>query len=301
VLEACEYKDSFLKFKPKICVINNFDLDHLDYFKNQEQLEMSFNKFLNNSQECVIINQACKINNIIDLNKKQIYFSLEKNAKNIRFDKKNKLSVFDFVCEERDLIIKNIKLKALGEFNIMNAIACIFVCLEFKIDINFIRLGLENFSGTQRRLEFKGEFKQAKIYDDYAHHPREILEVIKAVKNSFEYNNLFCVFQPHTYSRTKFLFDGFAQALSNKFIDKLILLKIYAAREINEFNICSRDLEKKINLLNGHAKYFSEFDLAQEYLINNIKEHDLILTLGAGDAYLIGENLAKLDNKKISN
>jgi UDP-N-acetylmuramate--alanine ligase len=288
VVEACEFHDSFLKFKSSISIINNFDIDHIDYFKTRENLIKSFNKFAEQTKNKVIINAEC-CDLFKNINKKnKIVFDFNKNVRKIDFDD-NQLATFDFICEKCE--IKNIKLKIPGKYNVLNAIAAISTCLELNVDPLEIKYSLENFCGTARRFEFKGNFNSAKIFDDYAHHPSEIRETLNTVLK-MNHNDIYCVFQPHTYSRTKILFNEFAKELTNKNI-KTIILKIYAAREKNIFDIKEEDLVKKINNLGGNAIFIKEFNDVEKYLIKNIKQNDLIITMGAGLAYQIGENLLK--------
>ncbi len=239
VMEACEYCDSFLNFFPKIGVINNIDLDHVDYFKSLEQMEKSFEKFAQNVKDdgVVIINENYK--NVIGNQQKKIVTFGDENAdwrvEDLIFDE-NQCAKFSAV--NNDLRIDEIKLKVPGYFNVLNSLAAISVACELQIDKKYIKNALENFHGAQRRFEFKGIFRGAKIFDDYAHHPNEIKETISAVKK-MSYNNLWCVFQPHTYTRTKMFLDDFAKVLCNA--GNVILANIYAAREKNIYGTSSKD------------------------------------------------------------
>lgn len=292
VMEACEYCDSFLNFFPKIGVINNVDLDHVDYFKSLEQMEKSFEKFAQNVKDdgVVIINASYK--NVIGSQQKKVVTFGNKNAdwrvENLILDE-NQCAKFSAVSN--DLRIDEIKLKVPGYFNVLNSLAAISAACELQIDEKYIKNALENFHGAQRRFEFKGTFRGAKIFDDYAHHPNEIKETISAVEKML-YNNLWCVFQPHTYTRTKMFLDDFAKVLCNA--GNVILADIYAAREKNIYGISSKDLTNKIKEFGGNAIYFDSFDEITNYLEDKISINDLVITIGAGDIYKVGEKLLQI-------
>ncbi len=293
ICEACEYVESFLKFYPYASVILNIEEDHLDYFKDINHIKSSFLKFANLTDKdgFVILNCEDKeCMEIADDIKVKVYtFGLSGNAdcyaKDIEYiDGKPKFSVY-----YKDKFMGEIQLGVYGEHNVLNSLSVILTALLFNIDFLSIKKGLENFNGAKRRFEYKGTFKGAYIYDDYAHHPTEIETTIKSAKKK-EYNNLYIIFQPHTYTRTKALFDDFVNILKTS--DNVIIADIYAAREVNTLNISSKDLADKI----PNALYLSTFAEIEDYLLNVIKPNDLILTVGAGDVYKIGENLL---NKKI--
>ena len=166
--------------------------------------------------------------------------------------------------------------------------ACIALCDFYGLEKHDIKNALAKFTGAHRRFEFKGKINGARIFDDYGHHPTEITATANSLMNK-KYNESWVVFQPHTYSRTKNLLDDFANALTN--FDHIIILDIYAAREINTFNISSQDLADKINLLGKHAMYIPEFKDCVTFLKENVKENDIILTLGAGTVTEIGPML----------
>ena len=174
--------------------------------------------------------------------------------------------------------------------NVLNALACITLCDYYGIEFNTIKKALHNFTGAVRRFEFKGKVNGARIYDDYGHHPTEIIAVSKALMNK-KYNKSWVVFQPHTYSRTFTLLDDFAKALLN--FDNIIILDIYAAREQNTYGISSQDLANKICDFGKNALYFPNFDDCVNYLKSNVSENDIILTQGAGTVTEIGNMLLK--------
>ena len=296
IIEACEYVESFLKFSPKAEIILNIDNDHLDYFKTFENIKNAFVKYVKLLPDdgLLVINGDDK--NCLDLpqytNSKIITYGINnKNtnfyAENIEFDNDG---FPEFDVYKNGKFFTKIKLSVPGTHNILNALACISLCDYYKIDKNDLKTALKKFTGAHRRFEFKGKVNGASIYDDYGHHPTEIFATSNSVNNK-KHNESWVVFQPHTYSRTKNLLDDFANALLN--FDNVIVLDIYAAREINTYNISSQDLVDKIISLGKDAKHISNFDECVAYLKDNVKENDIVLTLGAGTVTQIGPMLLK--------
>ena len=179
--------------------------------------------------------------------------------------------------------------------NVLNSLSCIAICDAYNLKSNDVKKALASFKGAGRRFEFKGKVNNASIYDDYGHHPTEILANAKALMNK-KYNKSWVVFQPHTYSRTKNLMDEFAKALLN--FDNIIVLDIYAARETNTYGVTSKDLADKITSLGKTARYIPDFNECVKYLKENVKENDIILTQGAGTVTEIGPLLIKSSEKK---
>ncbi len=296
IIEACEYVESFLKFSPKAEVILNIDNDHLDYFKTFDNIKNAFVKYtkLLPDDGLLIINGDDK--NCLDLpifTKAQVltYGVSNKNvnfyAENINIDNDG-FPEFDVYKDKK--FFSRIKLSVPGSHNILNALACISLCDYYGINSNDIKTALKKFTGAHRRFEFKGKLNGASIYDDYGHHPTEIVATSTSVNNK-KHNQSWVVFQPHTYSRTKNLLDDFANALLN--FDNVVVLDIYAARETNTYNISSKDLVNKVISLGKDAKYIPDFDDCVSYLKQNVKENDIILTLGAGTVTQIGPMLLK--------
>lgn len=184
------------------------------------------------------------------------------------------------------------KLYVPGMHNILNALACISLCNEYGISSQSIKVGLSKFTGANRRFEYKGKVNGASIFDDYGHHPTEIIATAKALMNK-TYNKSWVIFQPHTYSRTKNLLDDFAHALLN--FDNIIVLDIYAAREQNTYNISSKDLVLKLTESGATAKYIPDFEQTVKYLKENVNKDDIVLTLGAGTVTKIGPMLKDED------
>ncbi len=296
IIEACEYVESFLKFSPKAEVILNIDNDHLDYFKTFENIKNAFVKYVKllpndgilvingDDKNCLDLPQYTKANTITyGINNKNVNFY----AQNIVF---NEDGFPEFDVYKNNEFLCNIKLSIPGTHNILNTLACIALCDYYGIDKKVLQIALKKFTGAHRRFEYKGKVNGASIYDDYGHHPTEIVATSTSVNNK-KHNKSWVIFQPHTYSRTKNLLDDFAKALLN--FDNIIVLDIYAARETNTYNISSKDLVQKIISLGKDAKYIPDFDECVSYLKNNVKENDIVLTLGAGTVTQIGPMLLK--------
>ena len=296
ITEACEYVESFLKLHPYLAVILNIEEDHLDYFKDLNHIKQSFLKFMN-----LVPKEGFIVANIDDHNITSLLSQLSCNivtygiksenadwtVHNIEYDASG--------CASYDLIrggetVTRIRLKVPGNHNIINSLAAAVACQTLGCEIDDIAAGLEAFSGTHRRFEVKGIVDDIKVVDDYAHHPSEIKVTLKAAKNA-NHSKIWCVFQPHTYTRTKLLLNDFSEAFFDA--DKVIVTDIYSAREIDTGEIHSNVLTKEINAKSNNAIYKPDFAAIVEYLKENVSPGDLVLTMGAGDVYKIGEMFLK--------
>ena len=293
ITEACEYTNSFLHFFPKISVILNIEEDHLDFFKDLEDIRHSFHQFAELLPEdgTLVINGDIKDYEEIfsGLNCNVVtYGSLagfDYSADNITYDEKGHVS-FDLIKhgEHTDHIV----LSVTGDHNVSNALSAIAVADLLDIPMDVTKRGLLSFSGTDRRFEYKGEFNGVTVVDDYAHHPTEIAATLKAAKH-YPHDKVWCVFQPHTYTRTKAFFHEFADALSHA--DHLVLADIYAARETDTLGISSADLAEEVKKLGTDTHYFPSFGEIETFLKENCKPGDLLITMGAGDIVNVGEDL----------
>lgn len=286
VMESCEYCDSFLNFYPTIAIINNIEADHLDYFKDLAAVERSFRKFagLVPRTGYVIANGDDRntVETLSDLN--YLSFGLDKNN-NIYADKLSEDNrEFDIICCGKHYC--HVQLSIYGRHNVYNALAAAAAAYVMNVDGEAVAAGLASFHGAGRRMEFKGRYKGAVVYDDYAHHPGELHALIDAVK-SMGYRRVILAFQPHTYTRTRALFSDFVRELQR--VDVAVLAEIYAARESNKIGISSRDLAAQI----PGAIFFETLPEVTAYLKGVAAEGDIILTVGAGDIYKAGEALLK--------
>lgn len=286
IIEACEYVESFLKFFPKAEIILNIDTDHLDYFKDFNAIKAAFIKYVKLLPDDGILVVNGDDTNCLDLSKytnaKFSTYGIENDssnftAKNITYDT-NGFASFDVYLNSE--FYTSITLSVRGKHNVSNALACIALCDAYSLDKKAIQSALLSFTGAHRRFEFVGKYNEnVFVYDDYAHHPTEILTTYDSMSN-ISYNASWAIFQPHTYSRTASLLDDFATSLSK--FDNIILLDIYSAREQNTYNISTIDLYEKLKKLNSNVKYIPDFNEVSNFIRNNVSPNDIVITLGAG-------------------
>ena len=293
VTEACEYTNSFLSFFPKIGVILNIEEDHLDFFKDLADIRSSFHRFA----KLLPADGVLVINGGIDRYKeitqglpcRVITYGfdpgLDYSASNITYDKNGFPS---FLLTEKNGRKRKFDLRVHGDHNILNALAAVALADLLQLTETEIAAGLLTFTGTDRRFEYKGQMNGVNIIDDYAHHPTEIRATLNAA-SQYPHKRLWCVFQPHTYTRTKAFLNEFAHALS--LADEIVLADIYAAREKDTLGISSRTLQEKIQSLGHSCHYFPSFTEIEIFLKKNCTKDDLLITMGAGDVVKIGENL----------
>ena len=293
ITEACEYTNSFLSFFPKISIILNIDADHLDFFKDLDDIRASFRKFaeLLPADGTLIINAEIPDYQAISggLPCQTVTYALtgdaDFTAANITYDN---MGYGSFDCMYQGSLYGHFSLHVPGIHNVSNALAVIAMAHTLHIDPEAVQKGLLSFTGTDRRFQYKGTVGGVNIIDDYAHHPTEIKATLTAAKN-YPHRTLWCVFQPHTYTRTSALLTEFAEALT--LADKVVLAPIYAAREKNTLGISSDDLRKEIEKLGKEAYYLTSFDEIEDFLLENCVHDDLLITMGAGDIVNIGEML----------
>lgn len=292
--EACEYKESFLRFFPFVGTILNIDADHLDYYRDINHIQETFKKFSDIiPQDGYLIGYSDdeKVAEILkDAKCNTLSYGINSGdvrAKNITFN--NKGCATFTVCRE-DKALFNVTLSTTGQHNVLNALCTICVSLIFNIPETAIIEGLAQCKGAHKRFEYKGDFNGATIIDDYAHHPVEIkatLSTAKLIPN----NKIYSIFQPHTYTRTKTLFDDFTECFGDT--DELLLMDIYAAREKDTGLVTSQELgdalrSKGVNCINVHSH-----EEAAAYLKSKVSSNDLVLTIGAGDVVKIADILLK--------
>ncbi len=293
VTEACEYTNRFLSFSPTIEIILNIEADHLDFFSGIDDIRHSFRLFAEKLPEdglLIIGSDIPDYTAITDgLNCRVITtgrsLSSDLGAADIIYDEYARA---EFTLLKGGKPSGRIKLGVPGEHNVYNSLAAIAACEELGVSDEAVRKGLLNFTGTGRRFERKGEVGGVTIIDDYAHHPQEISATLATAKN-IPHEKLWCVFQPHTYSRTKALMDDFATALSAA--DEVILAPIYAARETDTLGVSSQDLADRISALGTKANCFQTFDDIETFILENCVHGDLLITMGAGDIDKVGDRL----------
>lgn len=282
VCEACEYVDSFLQITPAIAVILNIDADHLDYFETFDNVKKSFRKFINQTSQTVVVNgddkNALECVNDTDLKVVTFGFGDNNNYRAVLISPES--TVYDtFELYYNNELLCTVTLSVPGKHNVYNALAAAAAAHCLNVSPQDIADNLQRFMGVHRRFEILGEYGGVTIADDFAHHPTEIKAALTAAVN-MGFNNVWNIFQPHTFSRTYMLLDDFAQALSIS--DKSIILEILPVRETNTYNIYNTDLGNKI----PGSVCINTFEEAADYVCKNAKEGDLILTMGGGNVYM---------------
>lgn len=293
ISEACEYTNSFLNFRPKYSIILNVEAEHLDFFKDLEDVRNSFKKFAANTRSdgATIING--EIENyeelVAALPHKVISYGFDSRfdyyAENISFDD-NACGIFTVMHHGKEVM--KVHLNVPGMHNVSNALAAVALTELMELPQDAVLVGLRKFGGANRRFQYKGKLNGITIIDDYAHHPTEIQATLSAAAN-YAHERLVLVFQPHTYSRTKAFLNEFAEVLSQA--DILVLADIYAAREKNTLGISSKDLLALVKEKGTECYYFPSFEEIEKFLLKNCMNGDLLITMGAGNVVEIGESL----------
>lgn len=286
IMESCEYCNSFLNFSPTIAVVLNIEADHLDFFRDLLDVQASFRRFVQLTPPDGRI-----IANGDDKNTREALAGLPYHTFGIAPENEihgenyaDDWHSFDVICDGKPYC--HVDLQVVGRHNALNALAALSTAYALHIPGEVAARGLHSFTGAGRRLERKGQYHGADVYDDYAHHPGELHALIAAVK-TMGYRRIILAFQPHTYSRTQALFNNFVKELRT--VDHVVLGEIYAARERNTSGISSSDLAEQI----PGSRYFETLPEIADYLAEIAQPGDLIITVGAGDIYKAGELLLK--------
>lgn len=291
VSEACEYTNSFLNFRPKYSIILNVEAEHLDFFKDLDDIRHSFRTFAGNT----LADGATIINGEID-NYQALTDGLPQQIITYGFDPSfdfyaTDLTYDDKACPHFTAMhdgkkLTEIKLSVPGRHNASNALAAIALAVTMGLDTDAIVKGLDSFGGANRRFQYKGSVDGVTVIDDYAHHPTEIRATLTAAEN-YPHKRLVLVFQPHTYSRTKAFLDDFADVLS--MADVVVLADIFAAREKNTFGVSSKDILARLKAKGTESYYFPSFEEIEKFLLKKCMNGDLLITMGAGNVVEIGE------------
>ena len=297
VLEACEYNNSFLHFTPDIGIILNIDDDHPDFYKSFDDVVSSFNRFAKNIKPggFLVINESVSCFDAV---------TQEVRAQIITFGNRTSDFYADNIKSKSDHMVfdvmnVNVKLPFVGEYNVANALACFAALRVLGINPNTISRGLSSAKGIKRRFEHKGIHNGVAVIDDYAHHPTEIKACLAALKQSIpDIGKILCLFQPHTYSRTKHLLEEFSAAFTDA--DIVLVLPIFPAREIFDKSISSEMLVEGIIKNGTCAKFFQNFYESGNFILERIEPGDVLLTLGAGEAYRVGDALIRSEFSTLS-
>ena len=293
VTEACEYTNSFLNFRPKYSIILNVEAEHLDFFKDLDDIRHSFREFAGKTlaDGATIING--EITNLEELThdfpQEIITYGFEDifdfYATDVTYNEK---ACPAFTVMHHDKKVADIQLSVPGRHNASNALAAVALAVTMGLDTDAIVRGLDAFGGANRRFQYKGTVDGVTVIDDYAHHPTEIRATLSAAQN-YPHQRLVLVFQPHTYSRTKAFLDDFADVLS--MADVVVLADIFAAREQNTYGVSSKDILSRLKAKGTEAYYFPSFEEIEKFLLKNCVNGDLLITMGAGNVVEIGEAL----------
>ena len=295
ITEACEYTNSYHSFFPKYSIILNIEAEHLDFFKDLADVRSSFHKFAGNTKAdgALIINgEIPDYQEITEgLSCQVITFGFtdacDYYPKDITY---NELGCATFTPVHKGEDLPRVALSVPGLHNVGNALSCIALCQDMDLPWEQIAEGLHRFGGADRRFQYKGKFHGATVIDDYAHHPTEIRASLSAAQN-YPHERIICVFQPHTYTRTKAFLSDFADALS--LADVVVLADIYAAREQDIYGVSSKDILRLLEEKQVEAYYFPSFAEIEDFLREKCMNGDLLITMGAGNVVNIGEDLLK--------
>ncbi len=289
VCEACEYVDSFLHIYPAVSVILNVDEDHLDYFGTLDRIKESFIKFADQTSDTLIVNgddentMFC-VDGMKEKGKKIVTFGFGENN-----DFRAVITDEGSVCDSFDILLHNEKIATVnlsvpGKFNVMNALAAAAATVTLGVSPDKAAMALEEFKGAHRRFEILGKPRNITVADDFAHHPTELRATLTTAMK-MGYNNVWAVFQPHTFSRTYQFLDEFAEVLSIP--DHCILSEILPVRETNIYNIYSKDLAEKID----GCVWFNTFDEIADFVTKKAEPGDLIITIGGGNVYMCAHKI----------
>lgn len=286
IAESCEYTNSFLSFHPTVAVVLNVDADHLDFFKDIDDIIHSFHRFCELVPEngAIVVNHdsANALKSVSGIDRTCITFGSTPEADVYPENVTDRHGYYSFDVMHHGKLFTHVDLSVPGYHNMLNALASCAVCLFLGLDAAASSEGLKQFTGSSRRFQLTGHTASgAMVIDDYAHHPTEMKATLKTARE-MDYDRIICVFQPHTYSRTKALLPEFIDAL--KLCDKAILADIYAAREQNTYGISSKDIADALD----SGEYYDSFDKIEARLLEIAKPGDLIITMGAGNVNTVG-------------
>ena len=293
IIEACEYSDSYLSFKQKSAIVLNIDNDHLDYFKNLDNIKKSFYEYVSHlPSDGYLVMNADDINSVkLEKHTKANVITYAINnramfmADNIKYNEEGYAS-FDVIFTGE--LLGNVSLSVPGEHNVYNSLAAIALSYMYGISFADIKNGLKKYKGASRRMEYKGLFNGAKVYDDYGHHPTEIEAISKAILKK-KYNKSWVIFEPHTYTRVYKHKEDFAKSLKD--FDNIIVTDIYAAREKNEYGVKEEDIINELKKYDKYATHISDYEDIKNYLKSKVELGDIILTLGAANVTKIADLL----------
>lgn len=294
IIEACEYADSFLNFQLESAIVLNIDNDHMEYFKTMENMEKSYQEYVSHlpSSGVLVLNgDDPRCRHLLKYTKAHVLFVGQNEGdftcRNVSFDLDGRAS---FDVNHNQSFYGHISLGVSGKHNVLNSLCALALCDFYQIPLASIQKGLKDFTGAARRMEYKGLFMGARVYDDYAHHPTEVLATAKTVKMK-NYRESWAIFECHSYSRMKDHLQDFAHSLS--FFDHVIVANIYAARENNIYGVTEDDLVLLLQESGVDAIHLQTYEEMKSYLEKRVKENDLLITIGAGTITNFAKELVK--------
>lgn len=299
VAEACEYFDSFLSLKPLVGIILNIDVDHLDYFRNLEHIKETFRRFallVPPNGYLIACGDDANVRDILhDLPCKVITYGMRDDVEWQAQDIDLSAGKGTFSVMHNGELLGRMSIQVPGRHNVSNALAAVALGSTLGLSFSTIAATLGQYEGTHRRFDYLGTYRGALVYDDYAHHPSEIRATLEAAK-AYGAKRVICVFQPHTYTRTKALLNDFANAFAGA--NMVLLTDIYAAREKDTYGISTADLAAEMSKTHSNSKYVGSLQDAAKVLSGELGKGDLLITMGAGDVYQVAQLLLS-NNRQI--
>jgi len=295
VIEADEYDRAFLGLRPAIAVVTSIEMDHPDIYRDVDEVASAFRKFMRLvPREGIVIGWgdaervARELKQVAGTRVVRYGFNVD-NDWRARDVVPNAQGGSDFVVWRGGEEIRDWRLEIPGTHNVLNALAAVVVADAVGVDLEIVRATLKDFRGAARRFEIKGEFRGVTVVDDYAHHPTEIRATLAAARMRYPNRNIWAVFQPHTFTRTKALLEEFANAFADA--DHVIVTEIYAARECDNRGVSGAHIVNRMT--HRDARFIASLDTTAEFLIDRLNTSDVLITLGAGDVNRVGERIAR--------
>lgn len=294
VAEADEYQDKLKYYNPWSVILTSVDWDHPDFFPDFNEYKKVFEKFVQKIPKIGFMVMWGDSVNVLEVSRKancnKLTYGYSEDC-DYKIVRKGKLQEFEIFYKGESL--GKFEITLIGKHNILNAASVVALCHQMQVDMEKVRKSLKNFKGTSRRFEKIGMFKEAILVDDYAHHPDEIKATLEGAKEYFKRRKIWTVFHPHTFTRTKALLSEFAQSFDDT--DKVIVIDIYGSAREHQGGVSSEDLVKLINKYQpGKAEYIRTIEETTEYLREKSGQYDVLITMGAGDVWKIGEKLKNL-------
>ncbi len=297
IIEADEYQDKFRYYHPQSAILTSADWDHPDYFKTYEKYKETFVNFLTKIPRhgflvtCADRSETLEIAHRVKARIITYGFSHEANFQIKNYTIKNKKQYFEIIRNDKKLM--DFELQIPGKHNVLNATAAIAMSFQFRANIHKVKSAIADFKGTSRRFEYIGRFNEAILIDDYGHHPEEIKATLSAARSIYPKKKIWCVFQPHTFSRTQALLSEFAQSFNDS--DEVIILDIYGSAREKEGAVHAMDLVREIRKYHHNVHYLGSVDEAVNFLSVAVNGNSLVISVGAGNVWKVVDRLNRLE------